>query len=253
MSGLALTLTFDGHRVRMVGTPERPEWVAKDVCRVLGIHSSRSALRDIVPESEKGVRQAHSLGGPQDMATVTEGGLYRLISRSRKPEAVRFQDWLFNEVLPCIRRFGAYPAPAAVSPAPVNALSVFEAAVAALREQAERTARLEAAQAEQSTRIARIEARAEVAETELRALPPATVTAPEKSARAALNERVRAWGIANGGAFREAWNKVKRELYYRSSFDADARARHQGIPWLDVVEREGQMPTLYAIAAEVLQ
>lgn len=108
---LELSLSWEGHRVRMVGTHERPEWVAKDVCRVLGIHNSRDALRDIVPDAEKGVAFSDTLGGRQEVATVKEGGLYRLMSRSRKPSAARFQAWLFGEVIPSIRKHGCYPAP----------------------------------------------------------------------------------------------------------------------------------------------
>jgi anti-repressor protein len=112
---LDLSLTFEGHRVRMLGTPESPAFVAKDVCRVLGIHNSRDALRDIVPEGEKGVGVTDTLGGPQEVATVTEGGLWRLASRSHKPSAGRFQSWLFNEVVPSLRKTGQYPPPAALA------------------------------------------------------------------------------------------------------------------------------------------
>jgi len=112
MGALSLSLTFECHHLRVFGTPERPEWSAKDVCRVLDIHNSRRALAEIIPANEKGVRIADTLGGPQEVATVTEGGLFRLITRSRKPSALRFQAWLFNDVLPCIRKHGCYPAPA---------------------------------------------------------------------------------------------------------------------------------------------
>ncbi len=106
---LALTLTFDGHRLRMAGTPERPEWVAKDVCRVLGLTTHNAGQG--VPEAEKGHCALVTLGGPQELVTVTEGGLYRLVARSRKPSAARFQSWLFNDVLPSIRKHGCYPPP----------------------------------------------------------------------------------------------------------------------------------------------
>ena len=113
---LDLTLTFDGQRVRMAGTPERPWWVAKDVCRILGLHGASHIARD-VPDAEKGVANLATPGGPQPYVCVTEGGLFRLISRSRKPAAARFQSWLFGEVLPSIRKHGCYPPPAALRPA----------------------------------------------------------------------------------------------------------------------------------------
>lgn len=51
-------------------------------------------------------------GGRQSVVAVTEPGLFRLLLKSRKPEAKAFQRWVFNDVLPCIRRHGTYPAPA---------------------------------------------------------------------------------------------------------------------------------------------
>ncbi len=154
---LDLTVTFDGHRVRMVGTAERPEWVAKDVCFVLDIHNSRRALRDMVPEPEKGVRIAYTPGGPQEYATVTEAGLYRLVARSRKASAQRFQSWLFGEVLPSIRKHGVYPPPLAILPATREQ----QIATALLLAQ-EVISEKEATIARQDARLAIVEPKAEV-------------------------------------------------------------------------------------------
>jgi prophage antirepressor-like protein len=110
---LSLSLTFDGQTVRMVGSPDAPEWVAADVCNVLEIVGvGRACAR--IPTAEKGVRLTQTPGGPQQMATVKLPGLLRLILRSRKPEALRFQAWAVNEVLPSVLRHGCYPPPAAV-------------------------------------------------------------------------------------------------------------------------------------------
>ena len=118
---LALTLSFDGHRVRMAGTPERPEWIAKDVCHVLYLRNTADALRKAgVTESERGVAGIYTPGGPQDVTTVTESGLWKLVLASRKPSAQRFKQWLAAEVIPAIRKHGCYPPPAeAVAPAAV--------------------------------------------------------------------------------------------------------------------------------------
>lgn len=105
-----LNLTFEGRRVRFVGTADRPEWIAQDVCDVLGIESASRALADFDDE-EKGMRTAHFIPRKQLMLTVYEPGLYRLIINSRKPEAKRFRKWVFSEVLPSIRKHGIYPPP----------------------------------------------------------------------------------------------------------------------------------------------
>ena len=137
---LTLTLTFPETRqeIRVVGTLHRPEWVAKDVCEVLGIGEHRSVLRDF-DDDEKGVHTVHSPGGPQDMLTVTEPGLYRLVLASRKPAAKMFKRWICHEVLPSIRLHGCYPPP----PVPRNPNSLM------LRQLADSLERQDSLEAEQ--------------------------------------------------------------------------------------------------------
>jgi prophage antirepressor-like protein len=105
-----INLEFEGRRVRFVGTPEKPEWIAQDVCYVLDIASAADAIRDF-DEDQKGMVINHTLGGKQKLLTVYEPGLYRLIFKSRTPRAKRFQKWVFTEVLPSLRRYGVYPPP----------------------------------------------------------------------------------------------------------------------------------------------
>jgi len=112
MTKMDLALTFDGKEIRVVGDPENPEWIAADVCRVLGIKSAGNAVRNF-DDDERGVCLLNipPKRVPQEFLTVTEPGLYRLIRASRKPEAKAFRRWLDHEVLPCIRQHGSYPAP----------------------------------------------------------------------------------------------------------------------------------------------
>lgn len=105
-----LCLDFEGNLVRFVGTQDRLEWVAPDACAVLGIKNTSQALQAI-PAKHRGLCKVYTSSGTREVLTVYEPGLYRLISRSNKPAAARFQDWLFEEVLPCIRKYGTYPAP----------------------------------------------------------------------------------------------------------------------------------------------
>ena len=90
---------------------------------------------------------------------------------------------------------------------------------------------------------------------DLRSLPSPTVEATPKGIRAALNECVRQYGIRNGGTnsvYQEAWGKLYRELRLREHFDARRRASNRDLKPLDVVENDGKMAQLYAIAREVL-
>ncbi len=102
---------FQGQELRFVGTPEAPEWVASDVISILYPGSRRENLRNYlskVPDEWKGNKRIITLGGKQTVATLFEPGLYWLIARSDSPIAVRFQKWVFSEVLPSIRRTGSY-------------------------------------------------------------------------------------------------------------------------------------------------
>ncbi len=87
-----------------------PMFVAKDVCAALGLGNSRQALARL-DDDEKGVISTDTPGGEQQMQAVNEPGLYVLVLSSRKPEAKAFKRWVTHEVLPALRREGAYEVP----------------------------------------------------------------------------------------------------------------------------------------------
>ncbi|PNC91026.1 phage antirepressor Ant [Akkermansia muciniphila] len=93
--------------VRAVVKDGEPWFVAKDVCDALEIGNSRQAV-SYLDDDEKGVTTNDTLGGTQQVSIINESGLYSLILRSRKPEAKKFKKWVTAEVLPSIRKHGAY-------------------------------------------------------------------------------------------------------------------------------------------------
>ena len=84
-------------------------FVAKDVCKVLGIEKARNAVSRL-EDDERGPVLVDTLGGTQRMSAVSESGLYHLVFQSRKPEARKFRRWVTGEVLPQIRMTGGYRA-----------------------------------------------------------------------------------------------------------------------------------------------
>jgi prophage antirepressor-like protein len=102
--------TYEDRAVRTVQIDDAPWFIAKDVCDVLGIQQSGHTF-DEFPETEKGRYIIPTPGGKQEMLTVNEPGLYRLIFQSRKPEAEKFKTWVFTDVLPQIRHTGTYAQP----------------------------------------------------------------------------------------------------------------------------------------------
>jgi prophage antirepressor-like protein len=129
-----LEQSFNGQFIRVFGSPERPLFVAADVCRILGIGNPSEALRGL--ETDEKTTLSNPEGrrgepGAKVLNVITESGLYALIFKSRKREAKAFQRWVTNEVLPAIRKTGQY----ATSPTPTieSTLQTLTAAVTELR------------------------------------------------------------------------------------------------------------------------
>lgn len=109
MSAEIVPFLYESHPVRVVtGADGEPWFVAKDVLAILDV--DRTSLERL-DDDEKGVDSIHTPGGIQEMATVSEPGLFSLVLGSRKPEAKRFKRWVTHEVLPTIRKTGRYEAP----------------------------------------------------------------------------------------------------------------------------------------------
>lgn len=110
----ATPFEFRNHSVRVVMRNGEPWFVAADVAAALEYRDAEVAARHL-PDRQKAdtpIRCTSSRGTSQtrSMRIVSEGGLYRLVLRSRKPEAEAFTDWVTDEVLPAIRKTGTYAA-----------------------------------------------------------------------------------------------------------------------------------------------
>lgn len=101
---------FDNEEFGQVRTSiidDEPYFSLNDVCSILEIKNTRDAKSRLNP---KGVATTDILtnGGMQQANFINESNLYKLVFQSRKPEAERFADWVTSEVLPAIRKHGAY-------------------------------------------------------------------------------------------------------------------------------------------------
>ena len=95
---------FESQEIRFIdGKP-----VANDVAAVLGYKSPADAVYRLVKEKNKGVCKTQTPGGMQSVTVLEEAGIYQLIFSSWLESAERFQDWVFEEVLPSIRKTGSY-------------------------------------------------------------------------------------------------------------------------------------------------
>lgn len=102
--------SFGESMLRVVGSSEFPKFVGVDVCRALGY---KNPNRTITLHC-KGVPEWYTLdtpGGAQSLRIISEADMMRLICASKLPSAEKFERWVFEEVLPSIRKHGAYIAP----------------------------------------------------------------------------------------------------------------------------------------------
>lgn len=97
--------------LRVVQKNNQTWFVAKDVCECLGINNSRQALSRLDDDEKNSVILNDGIPGNPNKSVVNEYGLYALVLSSRKPEAHQFKRWVTHDILPTIRKHGAYMTP----------------------------------------------------------------------------------------------------------------------------------------------
>lgn len=94
--------------IRTIAINGDPWFVGKDIATALGYSNTRDALAKHVDDEDKGVAKCDTPSGKQNMSIINESGLYALIFGSKLESANRFKHWVTSEVLPSIRKHGAY-------------------------------------------------------------------------------------------------------------------------------------------------
>lgn len=99
----------DFGQVRLLRNGDTFLFCAKDIADALGYARPRDAIAAHCKGAVK--RRLLTNGGPQELYMIPEGDVYRLVIHSKLPAAEKFERWIFEEVLPTIRRYGAYITP----------------------------------------------------------------------------------------------------------------------------------------------
>lgn len=107
MNNLQL-FSFEDQPVRVVKINEEPWFVGKDLTNILGYTNGPKAIKDHVDEEDKLSERIVMSGQHRQAFLVSESGLYSLILSSKMPNAKKFKHWVTSEVLPSIRKHGAY-------------------------------------------------------------------------------------------------------------------------------------------------
>lgn len=101
-------LEYQNNKIRVVEKGNQVYFVGIDVARALGYSNERKAIRDHIKEKHKLTEQIVTSGQKRDVTIISEPGLYSLILRSNLKTAEKFSDWVTEEILPDIRKYGMY-------------------------------------------------------------------------------------------------------------------------------------------------
>ena len=191
MNGIQIFNNDEFGEVRILKEDGNFYFVASDVAKKLGYVNSSKAVNDHC----KGVTKRYTLtkGGNQELNFIPESDVYRLIVHSKLPAAERFEKWVFDEVLPSIRKTGSYNKP-------MSELEILQCSINQLIEQERKIKALEAQQGEQVKRLDIINSRLEV-------LNGVHI---EGTGRDRLNAMVRAYVVKKGISYAEGWKDFKK-------------------------------------------
>jgi anti-repressor protein len=134
---------FQGNQLRTVMIDSEPFFVGKDAATAIGYSNTRKAIRDHVKAKYQREERIVTPFGTQTMTVISEPGLYQLAGESKLPSADPFQDWVYEQVLPSIRKHGAYMTPETIEKAIYNPDFIINLATQLKEEQA-KTAELTA-------------------------------------------------------------------------------------------------------------
>lgn len=127
--------------IRTIRDGDKVLFCGSDVAKALGYKSPKDAITTHAKGAVK--RRTLTAGGEQEMLFISEGDIYRLAARSKLPGAEKFESWIFDEVIPSIRKHGAYMTPETLQAAILNPDYLLQV-VTALKSETDRRKALEA-------------------------------------------------------------------------------------------------------------
>lgn len=133
---------YNNREVRTVQKDGEPWFVLKDVCAILDISNHKMTTQRLDVDEVSQTYLIDSIGRKQEMTVINESGLYNVILRSDKPEAKPFRKWVTSEVLPSIRKHGAYMTQEKLQEVLCNPDALFQI-VSALKEESDKRKALE--------------------------------------------------------------------------------------------------------------
>lgn len=192
--------------IRMLEVDNKPYFVASDIAKALGYKRPNDAISAHCRYTVK-----HSIPHPQsktktmEVNVIPEGDLYRLIVNSELPSAQRFESWVFDEVLPTIRKTGGY-----INSADLMVNTYF----------ANFPAEQKMLVKSILTNITMLQGKNDLLNAENALLAQKNL---QWADRPLINSLVRAYGASIGNDFARAWRDFKKELLYKHSINLNTR------------------------------
>lgn len=111
MTDLQIFNSPESGEIRTIEKNGEPWFVGKDVAAALGYEKPTDAVRKHVDVEDRGISKMETPSGAQETTIINESGLYSLVLSSKLPTAKKFKRWITSEVIPSIRKHGAYMTP----------------------------------------------------------------------------------------------------------------------------------------------
>lgn len=199
--------------IRTIEIDNEPWFVGKDVAEALGYKNVRDAIKRHVDEEDKGGVKHDTLGGEQNLTVINESGLYSLILSSKLQSAKKFKRWVTSEVIPNIRKHGAYMTPETVEKALLSPDFLIQIATK-LKEEQEHNKQL-------TENLKQEQEKTEKLTVENAALGKSNSSWDRKSV---INALMRSYGAkCCGGVMSYAYGRFYKELSYKHHIDLRKR------------------------------
>lgn len=152
MNNLQIFKNADFGEIRTVTIDNEPWFVGKDVATALGYSNARDALSKHVDDEDKATVAIRDASQSRNVTAINESGVYALVFSSKLPKAKEFKRWITSEVIPSIRKHGAYMTPETLEAAILNPDTMIQLCTALKDEQNKRRA-LEAKISEDAPKV----------------------------------------------------------------------------------------------------
>lgn len=250
MQQLIKNFDFNGHGIRVITNEENQVFfVAKDVCDVLNYSNSRDAIAKHCKKEGVAICDTPTESGIQQMTIINEGNLYRLVLKSKKKEAEKFESWVCDEVLPTIRKTGKYDA---TQPKVMSIEELIIAQAQSMIDAKKDIAEVKQEVLEVKSKLAQIEESRNVATQELLLAERSKESLPEETTRVKIRRLVNQYCNAKNADQRSVWYVVYDRLYYRYGISLRSIVKKNNENMLDVAERLGHLDKIFAICSNEL-